>query len=259
MRKQSKKKNALSALLDALTETAAELAPVHTAAGFDLDPDFRRLSIKLPPQSLVDRALNETDGDTRNELTLRAERLEREYTDFAAARRKWKGEVADPIRAKRGELGELADPAGKLRTLRRGICGDILFLTGLLKPKHTESLSYSDATSPKDNNRKYRYPHDEEALTILKEAARRITEADKYKDAVNYLVFYDIIEQRGIGRTPADKRKTLDRMLYGKLRKDGRRQLTKPLPTDKAAEDWGKRLSGYMLDKGISKKPRKGK
>ena len=254
MKKPTKeKKAALTALLDALTKAADKLAPTPTAAGIDIDPDFRHISVKLPPQSLVDDALAETNGGTREELNRRAERLEREYTNFIAARRKWRKEVADPIRAMRGEMGELADPAGKLRTLRRSICDDTLFLTGLLK---------GGRKSPQKNDRRHSrgYPHDEEAITILKEAARRYTDTRRYKNtnAKMSAVFADIIEADGIGRTQSDKQKTIDRLMLGKI-KNGRRERSTRQQQTTVAEKWGRRLSAYMLDKGITRTPHKEK
>lgn len=150
-KKPSKKSAALSSWLDALAKIAADLAPVPASAeGVFLDPDFRRLSVELPPQSLIDAALQEADGSHREELTRRAERLEGDYIRFAAARSKWREEVADPIRAKRGELGELADPVGKLRTFRRNICDDVAFLTGLLEPENKNFIGYQGGMSQTD-------------------------------------------------------------------------------------------------------------
>lgn len=155
MKKQSKRPSkkcaALSSWLDALAKIAADLAPFPTSVeGFFLDPDFRNLSVELPPQSLVDAALQEADGSHREELTRRAERLEGDYIRFASARSKWREEVADPIRAKRGELGELADPVGKLRTFRRNVCDDVAFLTGLLKPDNKNYIGYQGGMSQTD-------------------------------------------------------------------------------------------------------------
>ena len=147
-KRPSKKCAALSSWLDALAKIAADLAPVPTSVeGFFLDPDFRNLSVELPPPSLVDAALAEADGEQREGLTRRAERLERSYTDFIAARRKWREEVAEPMRANRGELGELADPVGKLRTFRRRVCDDVAFLTGLLEPDNKNFIGYQGGMS----------------------------------------------------------------------------------------------------------------
>ena len=221
MKKQTKeKKAALTALLDALTKAADKLAPTPTAAGIDIDPDFRHLSVELPPQLLIDGALAETNGGTREELNRRAERLEREYTDFIAARRKWRKEVADPIRANRGEMGELADPAGKLRTLRRSICDDTLFLTGLLK---------GGRKSPQ-------YPTDEKAIEILAEGVKRRTR-DKYKGASWRVIALSLLEQEHKnGTRPYYMRMMKPISLI--LRSNDKRVQT-------AATNWGKYLSYY--------------
>ena len=228
MKKQSKRPSkkcaALSSWLDALAKIAADLAPVPTSVeGFFLDPDFRNLSVELPPQSLVDAALQEADGSHREELTRRAERLEGDYIRFASARSKWREEVADPIRAKRGELGELADPVGKLRTFRRNVCDDVASLTGLLKPKRTSPL----------------YPTDEKAIEILSEGVKR-RKRDKHKGASCLDIALSLLEQ---------ERKNGTRPYYPRMMN------MKPdncviLPSNnervkKAAENWGKYISYY--------------
>ena len=228
MKKQSKRPSkkcaALSSWLDALTKIAADLAPAPLPVeGLSLDPDFRNLSVELPPPSLVDAALAEADGEQREELTRRAERLERSYTDFTAARSRWREEVADPIRAKRGELGELADPVGKLRTFRRNVCDDVAFLTGLLKPKRTAPL----------------HPTDEKAIEILAEGVKR-RKRDAHKGASWRDIALSMLEQ---------ERKNGTRPYYPRMMN------MKPdncviLPSNdervqKAAENWGKYISYY--------------
>ena len=223
-KKPSKKSAALSSWLDALAKIAADVAPVPASAeGVFLDPDFRRLSVELPPQSLIDAALAEADGEQREGLTRRAERLERSYADFTAARRKWREEVADPIRANRGELGELADPVGKLRTFRRRVCDDVAFITGLLKPKRTAPL----------------YPTDKKAIEILSEGVNR-RKRDKHKGASCRDIALSLLEQ---------ERKNGTRPYYPRMMN------MKPdncviLPSNnervkKAAGNWGKYISYY--------------
>lgn len=150
-RKPSRKSASLSSWLDALAKIDSDLAPVPASTeGFFLDPDFRHLSVELPPQPLIDAALAETNGANREELTRRAERLERNFSAFCAARTKWREEVADPIRAKRGELGELADPVGKLLTFRRNVRDDVAFLAELCKQPNGRPIGYQGGMSQDD-------------------------------------------------------------------------------------------------------------
>ncbi len=149
-RRTNKKSAALSSWLDALKKIAAALAPVPASVeGHSIPCDFRRLSIDLPPQSLIDSALHEVDGQQREELTRRAERLEGAYTSFVASRRKWREEVDNPTKAKHGELGELSDPPGKLQTLRRHVCDDVEYITGLLEP-NKDYIGYNGGVSQGD-------------------------------------------------------------------------------------------------------------
>ena len=223
MKKQSKKKpTALSAWLDALTKIAADLAPVPTLAeGCFLEPDFRRLSVALPPQSLIDAALAEVDGERRDELTRRAERAERNYTNFVAARRKWREEIANPIAAMRGELGELAAPGGKLQTFRRNVCGDVSYLTGLLKPKRTSPL----------------YPTDESAIEILAEGVKRHAR-QKYKGYSWRKIALSLLETEQANGT----RPYWARMMGA----DCPVLSSKDTRVQKAAANWGKYLSYYF-------------
>lgn len=222
--KSKKKSVALSSWLDALAKIAADLAPVPASAeGYFIDPDFRRLSVELPPQSLIDAALQEADSAHREELTRRAERLETDWTAFVSHRRRWREEVADPIRANHGELGELSNPMEKLRTFRRNVCDDVAFLSGLLKPQRTTP----------------NYPTDEKAIEILAEGVKR-RGRDKHKGASWRDIALSMLEQ---------ERKNGTRPYYPRMMN------MKPdncviLPSNnervqKAAENWGKYISYY--------------
>jgi len=226
-------KAALVALRDELQRIAADLAPVPASAeGYFLPVDFRGLSLTLPTPAVYDSAIQSLDGQDREELTRRVERLENDWTAFLTHRRRWRNEVADSVRAMRGEMGELSDPAGKLATFTRNLNGDLDHLNGLLKAKPTK-------------RERPRYPQGGDALRVLAEAARRKAEP-KYHGATNQEIALSLLLQEN----SEDWWRTMLKP-KGKLsapRRDLAKHNRSTLFVVQAAKNWGGYLSAYLKD-----------
>lgn len=109
--------------------------------------------------------------------------------------------------------------------------------------------SGSGATPATPKRKRTRYPKDQEALEVLKDAKRR-KNSPAYDGDSNAAIITHMIQEA--------QSKWKARILHGKLggkASDKGREHTKPLDTKKAANNWGKYLSAYLKDP--PRKPRR--
>ena len=128
MIQNDKSRAAVSAWLAELEAMLTPLMPQATPyPDIVLEPDFRRMAIPSPASCKLDVALSAIgDYSTRQEMTERAKRLERDLTNLDIQRREFAKECADMKLANERRLaGTLSDAPEALKLLRRNLQGDI--------------------------------------------------------------------------------------------------------------------------------------
>lgn len=169
----------------------------------------------------------------------------------AKTRSQWIGHYSDKLAASLSIAKERRAQAILDQTDGNPILLQRMSAMGMLRefesaPSSTDETMTDQSGTKTNTKSRTRYPKDEEADELLTEAAKRSTRREYRRMSLTDII-RDIYDN-GIGD---DKRRGRGciRMMYGKLKgknSDSVRELSKPIPREKAVTQWAKHLSEFI-------------